>query len=224
MASTSDSKEFDDLSRFFLLRPPSADSRTWVWAGFTKEFLRRQSPDWYGHASRGKAPMPDGPIEIYAYLGKNIPARLGFDGAIIICTNEFLEALESHGAKFEINHPARLLAKDEKTLLSDNLRWIKPVCGAGPVDLGRGSSLISTKEWNDDPSIPAYGVYFDPSTWTGAPVFHFERAPFELVMIESVAKDIQARNFPGIKIDPLPEVGKDLYNLLLANMRPQDYN
>lgn len=223
MASSSDS-ELEALGRFYLLEAPSPDSRTWIWAWFTQAFLQRQPPGWDLLAEDGQAPMPNEPVEIFVHKGTKLPARLGFGGFIIICTCELVNALESHGAKFEINHPVRLLDKDEKTLLSDDLRWIKPVCGAGPIDLGRGQSLISTDEWFNDPSIPAYGVYFDPSTWTGEPVFHFERSPFRLVLIESAAEDIRSRNFPGITVTQLPEVGRAHYNLQLANLRPRDHN
>lgn len=212
--------ELERLDRFCVLEPPDPDDLSWVWAGFSKPFLAEQPADWYNLAFEGNAPIPDGPVELVVYLGKKLPALLGFDGNMIMCSADLVRCLEKNGASFPLNHPAVLLDRDGENMVSADFRWVRPVCGGGRKHLTRGMRALGKDAWKNDPfSVRAYGIFFDTETWTGAPVFHLERSDYEILVTYDVGQCVRLCNFPGLRVTKLSEVGKHYYESEIARIK-----
>jgi hypothetical protein len=215
-----------DLDDFCTLSGPNADDLRWMWLELSDRAeelgdnaKNRIMDEAYQPSVEGGVLRTNKAIPFRVLRGRRPSDVFGNGCGMAIFSTRLVRALEAARCTGLRTHPAVLRDRRDAKVVDRELHWVKVPIGAGPRDLNRGVSLLSTDIWRTDIEMTgAYGLYFDPASWTGLDIFRFPRGLITLIT-NRIADVIRAGGFEGVTIEPVREYCKAVRDAKVADLK-----
>lgn len=203
------------LDEFYVF--DNTDSPIYRWLEFSKR-IRTLGPDAAMEAMKDEWPY-DAPLPMKVMSGREPADAYGNTALLRILSPRLTEALCSFSHDLVRIRPAVLYDKADRELIESDLRWVTVGVGTGPVDRSRGVYLQDGDLWRRDPELTdAYGLYFDPATWSGADVFTCG-GTHVVAMTRRVADAIRSIAPINVELVPLLERGRANRDAIVAAIK-----
>jgi hypothetical protein len=200
---------------FFVLEhaPGAADLSHWQWLDFSSRLKLPEGRD-ASHRAMHSLLKTGRPIPFVVMKGRQRPDVFGNTADIVVYSGRLVRTLQEEQCKGLVVYPAVLYDRADHEIVDDDLFWVRPQVGAGDQDLDSGYyKLVDMKSWREDMNLPdAYGVYFDPGTWTGLDVFCFANSRLggpPIMVTARIADAIRKGPFVGYSLERASEYARD---------------
>lgn len=198
------------LESFYTIRSPSADDTSWQWLEFSARLAKA-----FGKGSEfalmDDELEPTKPLPFKVMQGRRPSDVWGNTAGLHLFSGRLVRLLQELKCTGFTALPAVLYDRNDRKVIDDDLFCLRIGYGAGPQDETKGEPLLLDFERRRNPELleGCYGVYFDPTTWTGLDLFRLESCRSLALTVQRIATELLHADLTGVQVMPALEDGKE---------------